>query len=110
MEGSNQRIQNVEASIKSLEQQFGQLAAQISDKEKGIFPSQTMPNPRGHEDCNVVWTLRCGKSYDNRANCTEQNLPAMPITVESEIPAAEPDKSAEKQNLHSPKTDFSACL
>ncbi|CAN6552459.1 unnamed protein product [Malus baccata var. baccata] len=103
MEGSNQRIQNVEASIKSLEQQFGQIAAQISDREKGIFPSQTVPNPRGHEDCNVVWTLRCGKSYDNHANCTEQNLPAMPITAESEMPAAEPDKSAEKQNLHSTK-------
>ncbi|KAM2797977.1 hypothetical protein COP1_002985 [Malus domestica] len=37
MEGSNQRIQNVEASIKSLEQQFGQLAAQISDREKANF-------------------------------------------------------------------------
>ncbi|CAN6583131.1 unnamed protein product [Malus baccata var. baccata] len=104
MEGSNQRIQNVEALIKSLEQQFGQLAAHISDREKGKFPSQTVSNPRGHEDCNVVRTLRCGKSYDNRAICTEQNLPAVPITAESEMPAAEPDKSAEKQNLHSTET------
>ncbi|CAN6721688.1 unnamed protein product [Malus baccata var. baccata] len=104
MEGSYQRIQNVEALIKSLEQQFGQLAAHISDREKGKFPSQTVSNPRGHEDCNVVRTLRCGKSYDNRAICTEQNLPAVPITAESEMPAAEPDKSAEKQNLHSTET------
>ncbi|CAN6562434.1 unnamed protein product [Malus baccata var. baccata] len=104
MEGSNQRIQNVEASIKSLEQQFGQLAAQISDREKGKFPSQTVPNPRGHEDCNVVRTLRCGKSYDKRANCTEQNLHAVPNSAESERPVAELDKSEEKQNLHSTET------
>ncbi|XP_020413479.1 uncharacterized protein LOC109947514 [Prunus persica] len=32
IEGNNQRFQNVEASIKSLEQQFGQLATQISDR------------------------------------------------------------------------------
>ncbi|CAL9010032.1 unnamed protein product [Prunus brigantina] len=58
IEGNNQRFQNVEASIRSLEQQFGQLAAQISDREKGKFPSQTIPNPNGHEDCNFVRTLR----------------------------------------------------
>ncbi|KAI5319291.1 hypothetical protein L3X38_038999 [Prunus dulcis] len=68
IEGNNQRFQNVEASIKSLEQQFGQLATQISDREKGKFPSQTIPNPNGREDCNVVRTLQYGKSYDNREN------------------------------------------
>ncbi|KAI5351920.1 hypothetical protein L3X38_004811 [Prunus dulcis] len=35
IEGNNQRFQNVEASIKSLEQQYGQLAAHISDREMG---------------------------------------------------------------------------
>ncbi|VVA36188.1 PREDICTED: LOC110759430, partial [Prunus dulcis] len=51
-----------------LEQQFGQLAAHISDRENSKFPCQTVHNPRGREDCNVIRTLRCGKSYENREN------------------------------------------
>ncbi|CAN6725580.1 unnamed protein product [Malus baccata var. baccata] len=99
MEGSNQRFQNIEASIKSLESQFGQLAAQMSDREKGRFPSQTVPNPRGTEDCCAIRTLRCGKSYDNRENGAEQNLPAVEISTESAKTGADPANSAEKQNL-----------
>ncbi|XP_021817899.1 uncharacterized protein LOC110760032 [Prunus avium] len=104
IEGSNQRFQNVEASIKSLEQQFGQLAAHISDREKGKFPSQTVPNPRGREDCNAVRTLRCGKSYDNRENSTEKDQPAVKIYAETTETAADPADSAEKQNLSSTET------
>nr|XP_028965095.1 uncharacterized protein LOC114827449 [Malus domestica] len=78
MEGSNQRFQNIEASIKSLELQFGQLAAQISDREKG--------------------------SYDNRENGTEQNLPAVKISTESAKTRVEPANSASKQNLTSAET------
>ncbi|XP_070661789.1 uncharacterized protein [Malus domestica] len=104
MEGSNQRFQNIEASIKSLELQFGQLAAQISDREKGRFPSQMMYNPRGTEDCCAIRTLRCGKSYDNRENGTEQNLPAVKISTESAKTRVEPANSASKQNLTSAET------
>ncbi|CAN6587016.1 unnamed protein product [Malus baccata var. baccata] len=99
MEGSNQRFQNIEASIKSLESQFGQLAAHMSDREKGRFPSQTVPNPRGTEDCCAIRTLRCGKSYDNRENGAEQNLPAVKISTESAKTVADPANSAAKQNL-----------
>ncbi|VVA28084.1 PREDICTED: LOW QUALITY PROTEIN, partial [Prunus dulcis] len=96
--GNNQRFQNVEASIKSLEQQFGQLATQISNREKGKFPSQTIPNPNGREDCNVVRTLRCGKSYDNRENSIENEQQTMDDNTENFV-AAEPAKPAEKHNL-----------
>ncbi|KAI5317195.1 hypothetical protein L3X38_036902 [Prunus dulcis] len=98
IEGNNQRFQNVEASIKSLEQQFGQLAAQISDREKGKFPSQTVPNPKGHEDCNVVRTLQCGKSYENRENSIENEKLAVEDNAKN-FAAAEPTKNAEKHNL-----------
>ncbi|CAL9021601.1 unnamed protein product, partial [Prunus brigantina] len=98
IEGNNQRFQNVEASIKSLEQQFGQLAAQISDREKAKFPSQTIPNPNGHEDCNFVRTLRCGKSYDNRENSIAKEQPTVEDNTEN-FAAAEPAKIAEKHDL-----------
>ncbi|KAI5323720.1 hypothetical protein L3X38_032792 [Prunus dulcis] len=98
IEGNNQRFQNVEASIKSLEQQFGHLATQISDREKGKFPSQTIPNPNGREDCNVVRTLRCGKSYDNRENSIEKEQQTVEDNTEN-FAASEPAKPAEKHNL-----------
>ncbi|KAI5324228.1 hypothetical protein L3X38_033301 [Prunus dulcis] len=98
IEGNNQRFQNVEASIKSLEQQFGQLATQISNREKGKFPSQTIPNPNGREDCNVVRTLRCGKSYDNRENSIEKEQQTVEDNTEK-FAAAEAAKPAEKHNL-----------
>ncbi|KAI5323819.1 hypothetical protein L3X38_032892 [Prunus dulcis] len=97
IEGNNQRFQNVEASIKSLEQQFGQLATQISDRENGKFPNQTIPNPNGREDCNVVRTLRCGKSYDNRENRIEKEQQTVEDNTENF--AAEPAKPAEKHTL-----------
>ncbi|XP_021802631.1 uncharacterized protein LOC110746701 [Prunus avium] len=103
IKGSNQRFQNVEASIKSLEQQFGQLAAQISEREKGKFPSQIVPNPRGREDCNAVRTLRCGKSYDNRENSIEKEHIAVEDHAEN-FAATEPAKIAEKHNLADPET------
>nr|XP_028949274.1 uncharacterized protein LOC114821363 [Malus domestica] len=49
-----------------MEKQIGQIALQVSERAPGTFPSQTVPNPRGQEECNVVHTLRSGKSYDNR--------------------------------------------
>ncbi|KAI5351632.1 hypothetical protein L3X38_004523 [Prunus dulcis] len=98
IEGNNQRFQNVEASIKSLEQQFGQLATQISDREKGKFPSQTIPNPNGREDCNVIRTLRCGKSYDNCENSIEKEQQTVEDNTEN-FAAAETAKPAEKHNL-----------
>ena len=81
-----------------MEQQFGQLATQISDREKGKFPSQTIPNPNGREDCKVVRTLRCGKSYDNRENSIEKEQQAVEDNTKN-FAATEPAKPAEKHNL-----------
>ncbi|KAM1459472.1 hypothetical protein ACFX13_037261 [Malus domestica] len=70
---NDQNMQNVQASIQNLEKQFGQLASHIMEREKGKFPSQTVPNPRGSEACNAVRILRCGKSYDNRENAKSED-------------------------------------
>ncbi|CAN6693108.1 unnamed protein product [Malus baccata var. baccata] len=80
------------------------LATQISDRENGRFSSQTVPNPRGTEDCCAIRTLRYGKSYDNRENYNEQNLSAVQISAESAILVAESANSAAKQNMPSAET------
>ncbi|CAL9028831.1 unnamed protein product, partial [Prunus brigantina] len=98
IESNNQRFQNVEPSIKNLEQQFGQLATQISDRDKGKFPSQTIPNPNGREDCNFVRTLRCGKSYDNLENSIDKEQQAVADNTEN-FGVAGPAKTAEKHIL-----------
>ena len=60
----------------SLRQMVGQLATQLSEREKGKFPSQPEPNPRVNhvnmaEDdhvnqANAVITLRSGTKIDNK--------------------------------------------
>ncbi|KAM1087713.1 hypothetical protein ACFX2B_013064 [Malus domestica] len=59
-------IQNLHESMKNMEKQIGQIAVQVSERAPGTFPSQTVPNPRGREECNAIRTLRPGKSYNNR--------------------------------------------
>ena len=58
---TNQNIQNIQATMKDLQQQIGQLSLQFSGREPGKFPSQTVPNPRGTEDCCAIRILRSGK-------------------------------------------------
>ncbi|KAM2536095.1 hypothetical protein TB1_021574 [Malus domestica] len=52
--------------MKNMEKQIGQIALQILERAPGTFPSQTVPNPRGREECNAIRTLRSGKSYNNK--------------------------------------------
>ncbi|KAI5317171.1 hypothetical protein L3X38_036878 [Prunus dulcis] len=60
-----------------------------------------MPTPRGREDCNIVRTLRRGKSYDNHNNRTEKDQPAVTIYAENTKTTAD---SVKKQNLFGTKT------
>ncbi|CAN6711385.1 unnamed protein product [Malus baccata var. baccata] len=63
---TTQEIQNLQATMKNMEKQIGQIALQVSERAPGTFPSQTVTNPRGREECNAIRTLRFGKSYNNR--------------------------------------------
>ncbi|KAH9750378.1 hypothetical protein KPL71_013853 [Citrus sinensis] len=67
---------NTQAILK-LEHQLGQLATTVAEREKGKFPSQPVPNPKGvhevgsssshqHEEAKYVMTLRRGKLFDNK--------------------------------------------
>ena len=73
-------MQNTSQSIAKLEMQMSQLATSVSERERGTFPSQPIPNPNRQnpnsnqihiiQDSNVshlnaVTTLRSGKKIDN---------------------------------------------
>ncbi|XP_057452052.1 uncharacterized protein LOC130743846 [Lotus japonicus] len=49
---------NIEASIKNLEIQMGQMAKQMAENQKGKFTANTEPNP--NQKCNAIFT-RSGK-------------------------------------------------
>ncbi|XP_021821720.1 uncharacterized protein LOC110763276 [Prunus avium] len=70
---TNQEFQNMQATVKNIEKQMGQIAFQVSERAPGTFPSQTEQNPRGGADCKAVRVLRSGKSYDNRGEICAEN-------------------------------------
>ncbi|CAN6566412.1 unnamed protein product [Malus baccata var. baccata] len=64
------------------------MAKQVSERAPGTFPSQTVPNPRGREECNAIRTLRSGKSYNNRhENCAGNSRAAEQPQTKSAISA-----------------------
>nr|XP_028949328.1 uncharacterized protein LOC114821407 [Malus domestica] len=73
---TSQEIQNLHASMKNMEKQIGQIALRVSERAPGSFPSQTVPNPRGREECNAVHTLRSGKSYISKHENSVENSQA----------------------------------
>ena len=52
--------QNSQA-IQKLEAQMWQMARELSERKKGEFPAQTIPNPVGHQQLKAITTLRNGK-------------------------------------------------
>ncbi|CAN6687658.1 unnamed protein product [Malus baccata var. baccata] len=75
---TSQEIQNLHASMKNMEKQIAQIALQVSERAPGAFPSQTVPNPRGREECNAIHTLRSGKSYISKHENSVGNSAAVP--------------------------------
>ena len=64
MQSTSQAIQEIKSSthlntqaISKLENQVGQLAAQVGEREKGKFPSQPIPNPKGQYAIMVLLVL-----------------------------------------------------
>lgn len=86
MQLTGQSVNDVKAStqqntqaISKLEQQIGQLATVVGEREKGKFPSQPMPNPKGqfvinnpssssnsNEHVQSITTRRSGKQTGNQ--------------------------------------------
>ncbi|KAM6556416.1 hypothetical protein CsatB_003435 [Cannabis sativa] len=70
MQSTQQIMQNQSQSIAKLETQLGQLANAVTEREKGRFPSQPVPNPKGQyevgipshkEEAKSISTLRSEK-------------------------------------------------
>lgn len=57
------------------------MAKEMSERKRGEFSSQTIPNPRGHEQVNAVTSLRSGKVIDNMVRTTEKEVEAPPTTA-----------------------------
>ncbi|KAH9688688.1 hypothetical protein KPL70_015210 [Citrus sinensis] len=98
-------------SVSSLEKMVGQLASSVQTLamtvEKGKFPSQPVPNPKGvheastsspqqHGEVKAVMTLRKGKEVDNKVE--------MPVTKENQIvPVNVDDSSPEEKEETNPQ-------
>ncbi|KAH9686664.1 hypothetical protein KPL70_014445 [Citrus sinensis] len=98
-------------SVSSLEKMVGQLASSVQTLamtvEKGNFPSQPVPNPKGvheastsspqqHGEVKAVMTLRKGKEVDNKVE--------MPVTKENQIvPVNVEDSPTEEKEETNPR-------
>ncbi|XP_034197286.1 uncharacterized protein LOC117612730 [Prunus dulcis] len=89
MQETRQTQAQMSTAIKSLENQVGQIAASLSQREPGKFPSQVIPNPNGGHDTANVITLRSGKKVEKDDN-EERNstktvaAPSPKLTVPSD--------------------------
>ncbi|GJR37611.1 hypothetical protein Tco_1213295 [Tanacetum coccineum] len=106
---------NHQASIQNLETKFDRLADKQSGRPSGSLPSNTQPNPKGHnskayqppqsrnEHVNAVFT-RSGKSYNPPVNPNDQqNDSETPINFDSDDEDDEPTPQPKPQNPKSVK-------
>ncbi|GKC34224.1 reverse transcriptase domain-containing protein [Tanacetum coccineum] len=100
---------NHQASIQNLESKLDRLADKQSGRTSGSLPSNTQPNPKGHnskayqppqsrnEHVNVVFR-RSGKSYDPPVNPNnQQNNTEDPINFDSDDEDEEPTPQPKTQ-------------
>nr|GEW18506.1 reverse transcriptase domain-containing protein [Tanacetum cinerariifolium] len=99
---------NHQASIQNLETKFDKLANKQSSRPSGSLPSNTQPNPKGHnskayqppqarnEQVNAVFT-RSGKSYNPPDNPNDQQKET-PINFDSDDEDDEPIPQPKTQN------------
>nr|GEW92750.1 reverse transcriptase domain-containing protein [Tanacetum cinerariifolium] len=103
---------NHQASIQKLETKFDRLADKQSGRPSGSLPSNTQPNPKGHnsktyqppqarnEHVNAVFT-RSGKSYNPPVNPNnQQDKSKTPIIFDSDN---EDDETTPQPKIQNPK-------
>lgn len=87
------------ASIKNLETELTQLNTTLLSHSQGTLPSNTQPNPKSKEQCNIV-TLQSVKTLEPMDKLEEKGchyyadpVPT-PVLVQSPRPALEPSMDA----------------
>ena len=85
---------------------------QLAENQKGMFPSQPLPNPKHHfplhkmEDsgpshCHAIHTLRSGKQVDNKVSSQSSHpvpkpTPQIPMQPTSDNPSSSSEPSTSK--------------
>ena len=81
-------------AIAKMENQIGQIATHLGERDKGKLPSQHVPNPNvyvignssnfvhGHEQVQAIVTITLGRQVDNKV-VQEEEDPVMPQGKES---------------------------
>nr|XP_023870535.1 uncharacterized protein LOC111983105 [Quercus suber] len=131
MQSTSQAIQEIKSSthlntqaISKLENQVGQLATQVGEREKGKFPSQPIPNPKGQyaingssssthgqEHVQSITTLRSGKKVDNQVEMPKVEDDENIVLKEKGIHNSQDDHKEKKGNSTSiPIQDLSSPL
>ena len=105
---------NHQQDMNKVQVQLGQLANSINERQKGMLPSQPLPNPKHHfplhevEDmgpshCNAIHILRSGKQVDNRVSnqsskSMPKSTPPVPVqpTLDNPPSSSEPSTSKAK--------------
>ena len=80
---SDKRINSLEKQMDTMMKMLGQITTQLSEREKGKFPSQPEPNPRANRvnmaqddhvnHANAVITLRSGNQINNNIEMPTDN-------------------------------------
>ncbi|KAL4360991.1 hypothetical protein GQ457_04G022910 [Hibiscus cannabinus] len=88
MDRTEMKLQNHDATLKSLETQVGQISQILSSRPIGGFPSDTeVAKGATHEQCNAI-TTRSGKILKNNQGGTVVNLsPTIDTPAEVDEPA-----------------------
>ncbi|KAK8663352.1 hypothetical protein V6N13_083174 [Hibiscus sabdariffa] len=88
MDRTEMKLQNHDATLKSLETQVGQISQILSSRQIGGFPSNTeVAKGATHEQCNAI-TTRSGKILKNNPEGTAVNPPPTKDTpAEADAPA-----------------------
>ena len=131
MQSTSQAIQEMKSSthlntqaISKLENQVGQLATQVGEREKGKFPSQPIPNPKGqyaingssssthaHEFVQSITTLRSGKQVDNQVKMPKVEDNENTVLEKKGVQSSHDDHKEKKGNSTSiPIKDLSSPL
>ncbi|KAK8676019.1 hypothetical protein V6N13_034074 [Hibiscus sabdariffa] len=87
MDRTEMKLQNHDATLKSLETQVGQISQILSSKPIGGFPSDTeVAKGAIHEQCKAI-TTRSGKILNNQDRMADKPPPATDTPAEADAPA-----------------------
>ncbi|TQE06787.1 hypothetical protein C1H46_007569 [Malus baccata] len=93
-------LQNQQASIGNLEDQVGQIASALNEKEIGKFPSQPEVNPKNQKYIRAI-TLRSGKIIETEG-AKEEKKPKEPENDSLTLP----DEELAQEKIYSPPVPY----